>query len=93
VADLYPTKTRLALLAGIAANEVTGYPYYNSEQVEYHWDDRPGHNWRVTKRIEELMRQDPPWVEKGKARGDSPTSDFSVRLSGTGRKVLEANGG
>jgi hypothetical protein len=88
VADLYPTKTRLALLAGIDAGEVMGYPVYDSGEVEYHWQ-----NGRVSARVEELLRQDPPWVQRGVARGSSPTADFVVALTEVGRRVLEVSGG
>jgi hypothetical protein len=98
VADLYPTKTRLALLAGIDAGEVMGYPVYDSGEVEYYWQRRAGFGdgdvtKRVSARVEELLRQDPPWVERGEARGSSPTADFVVALTEVGRRVLEDHGG
>lgn len=82
---LHPTKTRLALLNAIAAGEVTGYPYYESDHVDYYWDDRPGHQFYVTKRVEELIRAG--WVTP--PPGGERRPDFRVELTAVGRKVLE----
>lgn len=81
--DLFPTKTRLALLDGIAAGEVTGYPYAGSDHVDYFYRDGS----KLTAKVNEVMREG--WVRKGKPFRDSPTSDFPVELTDLGRKVRE----
>jgi hypothetical protein len=87
---LYPTKTRLALLRGVRAERVTGYPYYDSGHVDYCWVDR-GRPQRITARIVDMLQAG--WVCRGEARSASPTADFVVALTEVGRRVLEVSGG
>lgn len=77
--DLYPTKTRLALLDAIENGEVTGYPYYDSEHVDYFWGTR------VTASVNELIRAG--WVTPPPDGERRP--DFKPELTDPGRKVRE----
>lgn len=85
--ELYRTKTRLRLLGDIDRGEVVGYPIYDSDHVEYWWTDIAGRPWLVTSRVVEAMRAG--WAVRGPSRGNSPTSDFLVRLSSAGRQALK----
>ena len=92
-ADLFPTPTRLALLAGVQRGEVFGYPSYSDRHGDEFYQDGDGGGRKVTDRVEEMLREVPPWVEKGRPHGQGPLSVYSVRLTEAGRKVLEANHG
>jgi hypothetical protein len=89
--ELFPTKTRLALLEGIDRGEVTGFPSYGGGFVEYHWKLPEGGGRNVTaKTIEQINAG---WARKGKPDDPSTYSTFKPELTDLGRKVLEANGG
>jgi hypothetical protein len=79
---LFPTKTRLALLAAIKARKVTGYPRYDSGHVDYFWD------FTVTARVNELIRAG--WVPEYEPGPGGRTPDFKVTLTDLGEKVLAA---
>lgn len=83
MADLHPTKTRLALLAAIQAGEVTGYPHYETGYVDYFW------GITVTARVNEMIRAG--WVTP--PPGGERRPDFKPELTEAGRKVLEASRG
>jgi hypothetical protein len=86
VADLYPTKTRLALLRGVRRREVTGYADY-AGHVDYYWDGE-GKGRKVTGRMEELIRAG--WVtNRSIAVGDQSFPTHSMRLTAVGAAVLE----
>jgi hypothetical protein len=86
VADLHPTKTRLALLRGVRRREVTGYADY-AGHVDYYWDGA-GKGRKVTRRMEELIRAG--WVAKGSITvGGQSFPTHSMRLSPAGAQVLE----
>jgi hypothetical protein len=88
-ADLFPTKTRLALLEGIDRGEVTGFPSYGGGFVEYHWKHPEGGGQNVTARTIEQLGAG--WLKKGPRSGPSIYSTFKPELTDAGRKVLEAN--
>jgi hypothetical protein len=90
MADLSPTRTRLALLRAVDGGQVRGYPVYDSGFVDY-FSGSGANGRRVTPRVEELMRAQ--WVCRGKPHRDSPTSDFTVELTALGRQWLEAGDG
>jgi hypothetical protein len=79
---LFPTKTRLALLAAIKAREVTGYPTYDSGHVDYFWGlHRDGQG----------QRADPCGLgARIRAGAGGRTPDFKVTLTDLGEKVLAA---
>jgi hypothetical protein len=81
---LFPTKTRLALLAAIKAREVTGYPTYDCGHVDYFWGAT------VTARVNELIQAG--WVPAYEPGPDGRTPDFRVTLTDLGEKVLEDAG-
>lgn len=85
MADLYPTKTRLALLRAIHTGEVTGYPYYDSDLVDYYMGAGP-HASMVTARTRELIGAG--WVAEPELGGER-RRDFTVELTEAGRRVLE----
>lgn len=86
MADLYPTKSRLALLRGIGRGEVAAYPHYEGSAVDYYWDGDGGGR-KVTGRVDEVLRAG--WVEKGRAFGNDRQYAWSMRLTEAGRKVLD----
>jgi hypothetical protein len=86
VADLFPTKTRLALLRGVGRGEVTGYPHYEGSEVDYYWDG-PIDGLKVTSRVVEVLRAG--WVEKGRRFGNERQYAYSMRLTDACLKVLD----
>jgi hypothetical protein len=105
VADLHPTKTRLALLRGVRRREVTGYADY-AGHVDYYWDGE-GKGRKVTGRMEELIVSPAGsgspgslakvtragWVMKRSiAVGDQSFPTHSMRLTAVGAAVLEGAG-
>jgi hypothetical protein len=79
MADLYPTKTRLKLLAGVQRREVT---YYVGSSDSF-WDGHGGGR-KVTVQAEELRRAG--WIHTPGAVVDE-TQCWA--LTDAGRKVLE----
>ena len=85
--ELNPTKTRLALLRGVAAGEVDYFPAWGNGVFRSLWRGRR----QVTARIEEMMRVG--WVRKGKAQNSSLYTIRPIEITPAGQAVLDAHGG
>lgn len=92
MADLYPTKTRLALLVAIDRKELSWYPPVNpARRGESFWYYQDGGQQRVDSRAAELEAAG--WIELGEKGGHGELAPRYWRLTEAGRKVLEASRG
>jgi hypothetical protein len=87
MADLYPTKTRLALLAAVRAGHVLDLPDEDSQEIPT-WDTSGAEDGeparRVTARVTELCRAG--WITLS-------ADGMTWRLTDEGRTVLDSHGG
>lgn len=88
MSDLYPTKTRLALLRDVADGVVWGR---RSAGRDANWNAWRGVTGRVTASIREMERVG--WVKLGRPESPSFYASRPYELTDAGRAVLDAHGG
>lgn len=94
MADLYPTKTRLALLQAVADGAVTHNLHWLGRKPARSLWDRvdTSPRWKVVTAAAKEMAL-AGWICHGKPSGPSIYHSVPWELTDTGRAVLEANGG